>query len=173
MSDADSAVAGSLSTADAAAQARAAAFEARSQEALSLINRGNGAANEVVWKTSSDTVDQALGRVAAGEVRSAYAGYAAAHVELRALDDGGAWGPAVKTSLGVQNTANGANLVGQFDAFDQSVSSVVTTERARVTSRLTDAVDPLASLRVLVLLIGAAAAALIAFGYGQRLKEYR
>ena len=49
ISHADAAVAGSLTTADLVAQARAAAYDAVSQEALTLINRGNGAADEAAW----------------------------------------------------------------------------------------------------------------------------
>ena len=60
VSDADDAVGTQLAGADSAAQARAAAFEARSQEALTLINRGNGAANEANWLRGDDVVNQEL-----------------------------------------------------------------------------------------------------------------
>ncbi len=60
ISDADDAVSSSLTTADLVAQARAAAYDAAAQEALTLINRGNGAANEAKWQSSSDVVVQAL-----------------------------------------------------------------------------------------------------------------
>ncbi|MEO5724357.1 MAG: hypothetical protein ABIQ39_16220, partial [Ilumatobacteraceae bacterium] len=57
---ADRAVAGPLTSADLVAQARAAGFDAASQEALALINRGNGGANEASWKQSSAIVAEAL-----------------------------------------------------------------------------------------------------------------
>ena len=80
VSDADDAVGTQLAGADKAAQARAAAFEARSQEALTLINRGNGAANEVNWELGNDIVtremssrlgsDEGLSNAAASRTRA-------------------------------------------------------------------------------------------------------
>ena len=64
VSDADGAVGTQLEGADRAAQARAAAFEARSQEALTLINRGNGAANEANWQRADDVVTRELRKAA-------------------------------------------------------------------------------------------------------------
>ena len=97
VSDADDAVGTQLAGADNAGQARAAAFEARSQEALTLINRGNGAANEVNWQLGNDIVTREMsGRLGSDEWLSngaadSYASYAEAHIEIRTLDNGGNW----------------------------------------------------------------------------------
>ena len=117
ISDVDDAVDNQLSAADSAAQARSAGFEAQSQEALTLINRGNGAANEANWQRSNDVVTQLLG----GELGSdeslsvdahdSYTSYRDAHVEIRGLDDGGNWDAAVAASLGNESTPNGINAV--------------------------------------------------------------
>ena len=179
VSDADDAVGTQLASADKAAQARAAGFEARSQEALTLINRGNGAANEANWELGNDIVtremssrlgsDDGLSTAAA----SAYASYAEAHVEIRDLDDNGDWDKAVAVSLGADSTAAGVNSASAFDGFDQAVGQIATAEGATASTRLSEAVDPLNSLRNLVFFAGLVIAVLAALGCGQRLKEYR
>ncbi len=57
VSHAGDAVRDPLSAADLVAQARAAGFDARSSEALTLINRGNGASYEAEWLLSASVVD--------------------------------------------------------------------------------------------------------------------
>jgi hypothetical protein len=173
MSDTDDAVAGPLQSADGAAQARGAAFEAQSQEALALINRGNGAANEVSWQVATDTVAQALAGAAGNEIQGAYVAYITAHQEIRALDDAGAWDDAVRASLGVKPTPTGKNSVDQFNAFDQAVTEVIASQRREVETQLGSAIDPLRVWTFVALLVGLLGAVLAAIGYGQRLKEYR
>ena len=179
VSDTDNAVNAHLAVADRAAQARAAAFEARSQEALTLINRGNGAANEVNWQLGNDIVTRemsnALGsdRGLAGVAASAYASYAEAHVEIRALDNAGKWEQAVAISLGAQPTSKGINSALAFDGFDQAVGRIATAEGSAASAGLLSAVHPLNSLRIIVFIAGLVIAVLSALGCGQRLKEYR
>jgi uncharacterized membrane protein len=179
VSDGDDAVGTQLASADKAAQARAAAFEAHSQEALTLINRGNGAANEVNWQLGNDIVtremssrlgsDDGLSTAAA----SAYASYAEAHVEIRDLDNAGDWDQAVAVSLGAQSTSTGVNSASAFDGFDQAVGQIATAEGSTASTRLNSAVDPLNALRNIAFLAGLVIAVLAALGCGQRLKEYR
>lgn len=177
--NADAAVATPLAGADRAAQARAAAFEARSQEALTLINRGNGAANEVNWQLGNDIVTREMSSGLgsddglAGGGASAYANYSQAHSEIRALDSKGDWNRAVAVSLGNQTTSAGVNLVTAFDGFDQAVGQISTAEGTTASARLGTAVDPLDVLRNIIFLAGLIVAALAALGCGQRLKEYR
>jgi len=179
ISDVDHAVENQVSAADSAAQARSAGFEAQSQEALTLINRGNGAANEANWQRSNDVVTQLLG----GELGSdenlsvdahdAYTSYRDAHVEIRSLDDSGNWDDAVATSLGNKSTPNGINSVVAFGGFDDSVGKIVTGEGADAVARISDALSPLRSLRNIVFIAGLVVGALAAVGCGQRLREYR
>ena len=178
VNDVDAAVDNQLTSADNAAEARAAAFEARSQEALTLINRGNGAANEANWQTQNSTVLQALDRPLGGvasqsSAADAYASYGGAHGEIRALDNGGNWDTAVAVSLGQQPTPSGINAVAVFDDFDQRIGDVATTEGASAAQLLSDASAPLRRLRDIVFVAGLAIAALAALGFGQRLREYR
>jgi hypothetical protein len=171
-SDADSAVGNQLSLADDAAQARAAAFEARSQEALTLINRGNGAANEINWQRGDDVVTQELDR-GLTDAGNAYSSYRAAHEEIRALDNAGNWDAAVAVSLGKQQTSTNVNAVAAFDEFDKTVGQIATSDGTDASSRLSKAVSPMHTLRNLVFVVALVIGALAAFGCGQRLKEYR
>ncbi|HEY0520919.1 MAG TPA: hypothetical protein VGC84_15620 [Ilumatobacteraceae bacterium] len=178
--DADSAIGNQLAHADDAAQARAAAFEARSQEALTLINRGNGAANETNWLRGNDVVQRALDRgvgadnnSSASAAAAAYDGYRVAHTEIRRLDNAGNWDQAVAVSLGTATTTAGTNAVDQFDTFDQQVDRIATDESALAAAHLSDAVSPLKLLRNVVFLAGLVVASLAALGCGQRLREYR
>ncbi len=179
VSEADAAVNGPLAGADSAAQARAASFQARAQEALTLINRGNGAANEVNWQIGNDVVNRevldGLGSdpTLANDAAAAYTRYADAHVEIRTLDDGGNWETAVDVSIGKQPTSAGDNAVDAFDDFDRRVGEIVAADGARASAQLGDAASPLRRLRNIVFLAGLAIAVLAALGYGQRLKEYR
>src|SRR4029079_9128658 len=130
----DDAVESQLSSADSAAQARSAGFEAKSQEALTLINRGNGAANEANWQRSNEVVTQLLGGELgsddslSADAHDAYTSYRDAHVEIRGLDDGGDWAAACAARLGNVSTPNGINAVAAFDGFDGSVGKIVTGE---------------------------------------------
>ena len=180
MRDADGAVRTQLAGADNAAQARAAAFEARSQEALTLINRGNGAVNEANWQRGNDVVTQALSTRSLGTAnglieaaKEAYGRYSATHAQIRELDDAGDWDTAVAASLGLDSTAGGNNAVEVFNAFDQNIGQIVSDEGSSASQRLGTAVEPLNSLRNIVFLAGLVIAALVAVGCGQRLKEYR
>ncbi|MEP7111634.1 MAG: hypothetical protein ABI862_00070 [Ilumatobacteraceae bacterium] len=178
-SDADDAVGNRVARADSAAQARAAAFEARSQEALTLINRGNGAANEANWLLGDDIVAKELtaglgnGTDLSDQATAAYDAYRLAHGEIRALDDGGDWDGAVAVSIGKTPTSSGSNAVEVFDRFDRAVGQVAADEGSSAAQLLTDAAAPLNSLRNIVFVAGLVVAALAALGCGQRLKEYR
>ncbi|MEP7045621.1 MAG: hypothetical protein ABI949_03015 [Ilumatobacteraceae bacterium] len=176
-SNADDAVSTQLTGADNAAQARAAAFEARSQEALTLINRGNGAANELNWQLSNSIVDQELGTklgTAPGLIEGAsetYRSYVSAHRHIRELDDGGDWDSAVAASLGKPDI--GPSAATTFDDFDQNVGQIVAAEGAKASTLLGDATSSLGALRNIVFIAGLVVAALGAIGIGQRLREYR
>ncbi|MDQ3177152.1 MAG: hypothetical protein M3Q72_06345 [Actinomycetota bacterium] len=168
MSDADEAV-GTLQTADLATQSRAAGFDARSQEALALINRGNGQANEARWLIAQATAAQSLDRCRVCEPSAiAFGRYSDAHERLRDADDSGDWEGAVAMTLG-----NQGGLVDDFDAFADATESVSDDNAARADERLSDARSGLGMLRILTIAAGLIVAVLVAIGYGQRLREYR
>ena len=179
VSDTDDAVDTQLASADNAGQARAAGFEARSQEALTLINRGNGAANEANWQVQNNIVLQVLaGQLGSDESLSsqavdAYETYVDGHVEIRTLDDSGNWDEAVAVSLGQKSTPSGINVSTVFDDFDRNVGQIIVTEGSGASALLRDAVSPLRSLRNIIFIAGLIVAVLAALGCGQRLREYR
>jgi hypothetical protein len=175
---ADDAVSGSLTVADLAGQARSAAYDARAQESLTLINRGNGQANEARWVAAAGTANNALDRLcdARGrgcDLRDRFAEYVAAHEGLRSIDDGGDWDSAVAAVRGAATPADGADVTGTFDAFAQDGESLVATSAADAAAELADAGSSLGGLRVVVFLAGLVIAALAVIGYGQRSREYR
>lgn len=178
VSKADDAVAGPLTQADLIAQGRAAAFDARSQEALTLINRGNGTANEAKWQFAATTTRQALSqacaRVPDGCGQAPFDEYQTAHEALRILDDGGNWDGAVAADLGSGNPALvPGSVVVPFDQFVTESGDQVTSAAASASAALSDARSSLGALRVLVFLVGLVVAALAFVGYDQRIREYR
>jgi hypothetical protein len=174
VSQASTAVRGALTSADLLAQARAAAFDARSNEALTLIARGNGQAYEAQWTLSSDVVGRALTesceRFDRGcDALEAYGDYTAEHVTMRAIEDEeGDWESAVDTV-----TDPGGALSVDFVAFATSAENDLALESQDATTAFSDAVGALGTLRVLVVLAGLLGAVLALVGYGQRLREYR
>lgn len=165
VSSADDVVTGDLHVADRYSQARVAAFEARSDEALTLINRGNGAANEAGFQQAQSRVHAVLDERSPDNLNNAYDVYAAAHVKLRGLDDGGEWDSARDLLL--------AESAKAFATFSDNIETDVQNRAARARVDLGEASSGLGGARWAVLIGSLAAAALVAIGYGQRLREYR
>ncbi|MEO6124880.1 MAG: hypothetical protein ABIR32_14340 [Ilumatobacteraceae bacterium] len=166
VSSADGVVTGNLLQADRFSQARVAAFEARSDEALTLINRGNGQANEDAYQQARATVLAVLdGRDGREDLSNGFADYDENHQDLRSQDEGGNWDGAVETLTG--------DSAESFAAFSADIADVVQSRASLAESALNDAGSGLGTSR-LVLIIGALiAAGLVTVGYGQRLREYR
>ncbi|MEQ1701816.1 MAG: hypothetical protein ABMA25_17035 [Ilumatobacteraceae bacterium] len=169
MADAEAATAGPLQQADLVAQARAAAFDARAQEFLTLINRGNGAANEAKWTQAADTANAALSKLCGlsgtCDVYDRFQFYVSNYGTVRNTDNGGDWDGAVGNSL-----TTGRDV---FDAFGLSSDEIAQTRIDAASDGLAASSDGLAVMRVLVFLAGLLVAALAIAGYGQRLREYR
>ena len=182
VSKAGDAVRGPLSAADLVAQARAAGFDARSSEALTLINRGTGAAYETGWQLSSSIVAEALLEscdtygVGCGAVLS-YEAYADSHALVRSLDDAGDWDQAVELatagSLGALVQQSGSNPPADFEAFAVASNDELVEQSATASQAFDDADSQLLVLRWIVVAAGLAIAALAFSGYERRLREYR
>ena len=174
MSDANRAVERNLRHADLSAQVRAAMFDARSQEALTLINRGNGAAFERSWANSQATAELAGERSCPRDcpLPEALAAYGAAHAAMRAVDDRGDWEVAVNQALGDADV-DGTNLVTAFNHADAVATDQLQANVRQADAALADAAAPLGGLRWFLIVAGLAVAVLAVVGYGQRSREYR
>ena len=91
---------GSYAATLATATARIAAFDAKSNESLTLIARGSGSAFEKAWVSSSKVVTAQSAAAAklssdARKMGGLWAGYVTTHTQIRKADDGGQWEAAV------------------------------------------------------------------------------
>jgi len=165
---------GSYAATLATATARIAAFDAKSNESLTLIARGSGSAFEKAWVSSSKVVTDQSAAAArlnsnAANLGALWKAYADTHIQIRKADDGGGWEAAVTQATGTGATSANAT----FDAFD-------TRSAAALTSSSRAAADSLGTPRTwlpfaawLGLLIGIAAAVSAWWGVSLRLEEYR
>ncbi|WP_328991043.1 hypothetical protein OG394_32790 [Kribbella sp. NBC_01245] len=153
----------------ALSRARVAAFDAKSNESLTLIARGSGAAFEKAWLTASNTTREQSG-VAGTKVRGASAltvswnSYVAVHQEIRKLDDSGSWDRAVTLAL---------NSPQAFNSFDKASGAALETTSNAARTDLLSAGNSLPVWAWLGLPIGLLVALLAWWGLSQRLEEYR
>jgi hypothetical protein len=160
---------GSFAAVNAAADARIDAYNAKSNESLTLIARGSGASFETAWKASADSVVANLGRLGTDAPVDEWTRYAAVHNQIRKLDDGGQWDAAVALATGSGPTS--ANTA--FNAFDTHLASTLDQVSKETSAGLSGPQPILVVGAVLALLLGLAAALLGRWGVAARLREYR
>lgn len=165
---------GSYAATLATAKARIAAFDAKSNESLTLIAHGSGSAFEQAWKSSSGVVAAQSATAArlnsdAANLVGLWNTYAATHVQIRALDDGGNWDQAVAQAI----DSGPASANAQFNAFDAQSSAALTSSSKAASDSLDAPRIWLALLGWLGLLVGIAAALSAWWGVSLRLEEYR
>jgi hypothetical protein len=165
---------GSYAATLATAKARIAAFDAKSNESLTLIAHGSGSGFEQAWKSSSTVVtqqSQAAARLSsdAANMTNLWGAYVATHVKIRAADDGGQWDNAVAQAIG--NGPSSANAT--FNAFDTGSSSALTATSKTISDSLDAPRIWLSLVGWLGLLVGIAAAVSAWWGVSLRLEEYR
>jgi hypothetical protein len=157
----------------ALSRARIAAYDARSNESLTLIARGSGDAFDKAYNTSAGQVDDQLGKVGAngGNLQQLWTAYKTIHAKVRKTDGtDGNWDAAVAMAVG-DDKAN--NSVDAFGAFDDASNQQLTQTSTAVQKELKDARDGLPPIGWLGVPIGILAALLVAWGMSQRLEEYR
>ncbi|MEO6145327.1 MAG: hypothetical protein ABIP19_15225 [Dermatophilaceae bacterium] len=165
---------GSYAATLATATARIAAFDAKSNESLTLISRGSGSAFEKAWVSSSMVVtDQSAAEARlnrdGADLGALWKVYADTHSQIRKADDGGQWEEAVKQAVG--SDPKSANAT--FDAFDAG-SGATLTSSSRAASDSLDAPRTWLSFAAWIgLLVGIAAAVSAWWGVSLRLEEYR
>ena len=154
---------GPLARTTALGAARVAAFDARSNESLTLIARGSGQSFEKAWLAASakvTTVDP--------DLADEWAPYVAAHQQLRKLDDGGKWEAAVNAA-----TAPAMASSTSFGAFAKASASALAAQQKLTSDGLRSSNGWLPWVAWLALIAGALAAFAGWRGVGQRLEEYR
>ncbi len=163
--------AGPYAQTQALAQARNAAFSAKSSESLALISRGSGQAFEKAWKDSAVEVESALDSANdrySTELETSWAAYRGQHQEIVALDDQGLWDEAVARA-----TAKTAKSSVSFRNFDEKTKLALTGNSEELTARLGAAGRGLTVATWLMFALGLVAAALIWQGLTRRIEEYR
>ena len=155
----------------ALSRARIAAYDAKSNESLTLIARGSGAAFEEAWKKSSGTVDDQIAASGTNSpgLTSLWSAYKSVHVAIRKSDDDGNWDQAVDKAIG----SGGQTSNAAFTTFDKQSGASLNAVSDLTQANLADARNGLPPIAWLGLPIGIAAALLIVWGMSQRLEEYR
>ncbi|WP_432942187.1 hypothetical protein ACQPXM_35110 [Kribbella sp. CA-253562] len=153
----------------ALSRARIAAYDAKSNESLTLIARGSGAAFEKAWTDAAGRVDDELGKLGRVGRPSGWQDYKRSHQAIRTADDRGDWDEAVNLAIG--SGGNSANTY--FGAFDKSSAASLETTSNAAQQQLGTARGALPPIEWLGLPIGIVAALLAAWGLSQRLGEYR
>ncbi|GAA3118958.1 hypothetical protein JOF29_000928 [Kribbella aluminosa] len=157
----------------ALSRARIAAYDARSNESLTLIARGSGDQFDKAYNTAAAEVDSQLSKLGTtgAALQNAWSSYKTIHGKVRDSDaNKGNWDGAVAMAVGKDKTNSS---VDTFGAFDSSSNQQLTTTSAAVQSKLKDARNGLPPIGWLGVPIGIAAALLVAWGMSQRLEEYR
>ena len=157
----------------ALAQARTAAFDAKSQESLGLINRGNSGPNEKLLgadlATATSSLAAARSAGAAGASADRLTAWSAAHKAVRALDDKGKWVDARDAATGTgPGTSNAV-----FALFDTASAADLAAQAKAVDDGLSASRTLLLVLGWLTLVLGLVAAGAAWSGVSQRLEEYR
>ncbi|HPV78723.1 MAG TPA: hypothetical protein PLK64_02915 [Dermatophilaceae bacterium] len=173
---ADNQLAGTL----ALTSARTAAFDARANESLGLIRRGQAGPFETLWKARDAEVTARLkalvGRVSwyggsgtnASALIAAWAAYEKAHAEVRTLDDGGSWDAAVAKATTATESPRTT-----FDAFQAASATAVDGFQSALTGDIEGPTTKARIAALVLLLAGLAAAVLSTRGIAQRVEEYR
>lgn len=163
----------------ALADARIAAFGAKSAESLGLINRGNATAFDERWQADHGVAVDALagidddtrfdGVASIDEIGAALDDYAVVYANVRDLDDNGGWDAAVAVATGFDaDQSNGA-----FQGFDDASSTRLDRYAAATDDALGDTSGPLGTARFAALLLTLLAAVATIWGFNLRMKEYR
>jgi hypothetical protein len=160
----------------ALSRARIAAYDAKSNESLTLIARGSGASFETAWKAAAGTVTDQLSKAGRAAAQSEnlpqlWTTYAGTHQAIRKLDDvDGNWDQAVQQAIGT-TSARSSNK--DFNSFDQASDKSLSAASTAAQNELHGAGGSLPLLAWLGLPLGLVAALLAWWGLSQRLEEYR
>jgi hypothetical protein len=169
---------GDYAAVTAIADARVKAFDAKSDESLTLIARGSGQAYETSFESLTAAAANSLLGLAnhvdasAAELRAtdALRSYHAVHTTIRADDDAGNWDQAVRLAT-EQSGAGSANEV--FASFDLASQEALKARSNQVHSDLSGVTTPLLAAAAISVVAGLIAAIAAGIGVSRRLGEYR
>lgn len=166
------------------AEARVLVLQARADESLTLIARGDGAADERHYVTMLDRLlgkDGRSGLLAEAAdapgadrnrveaIRALTRTWRAQHVEVRALDDGGRYPEAVALASGTGGNSPSVT----FEKLDKALDEYVDAAGRRFDARADDAAGSLAGAQAAVIAFGLIVLAAVALGTRNRIREYR
>jgi hypothetical protein len=154
------------------ADARTAAYDAKSNESLTLIARGSGQAYEKAWQTQSDSLETSLAvldNTTQTRLRGEWDAYKTQHKAIRTADGGGDWDGAVAQAL--KTGPGSANAT--FSTFAADADASLKKFGDDTSSSLLGPVTWVTILGWLLLVFCAGAAVLMLRGMGQRIEEYR
>lgn len=158
---------GAFAQVNQVAEARIQAKNAKSNESLTLIARGSGAAFEQSWKESAVQVAAIL-ETLPGDLLPLWETYVATHQRIRQLDDQGKFTEAVTLATDTTDPASSNATFAVFDIASNAYLTQLDTSR-----QLSGAVLGLVVAAVVLLLSGVATALLSRWGLAVRLAEYR
>ena len=166
-SRADQTRSGDYARTAALAQARVNAFDAKSKESLTLINRGSGSVADPAKTLIEATRDRLDAARASGDL--GLKAWTTVHEEIRALDNKGDWEGASARAIGTG--AQDSNVT--FRAFDLASAGELDQAAAATTDALASAGSAVALRSWLLLVVALLAAAGVWWGISERLGEYR
>lgn len=162
------------------AEARIAALAARSNETLTLVARGSGAAFEEEYNVTrvelgrliDEATELATSNAVRAEIDSAdelLEGWHAVHEQIRAADDDGDYEGAVTLAVGTSEMGAAA----LFDDLDTNLGEAIEAATATFDDEVSQAGNAVTGTVVGVILLAILMAVGSAAGIWQRLKEYR
>ncbi|HJQ47831.1 MAG TPA: hypothetical protein VJ870_16180 [Amycolatopsis sp.] len=165
---------------DVLVRARSAAVQARANEMMTLVARGDGAAYEQNFQKLAPVftaeLHQARGLLdgdASAQIDTAIAGADAwlrTHKDVRALDDGGAYGDAVKKAI---DPRAGDGAAAEFTKLDDALVKAIDIGRQNFLDETRGADRALTLLPPGIAVLAVVAAAGVTIGVRDRLREYR
>jgi len=164
-------------------QARALAYDAKGDQSLYLVMRGNGAKYETGFADKTKLLEGKLSEataVVSGDISEAaasaranlqpsFAAFVKVADNIRALDKGGDRQKAVETATG--SGAEQSN--GSFARFDTSMAAVVDGQKAHFDNLVERAAGSIAWLNIAGLIVALLAVLMTWIGLRPRLNEYR
>jgi hypothetical protein len=154
------------------ADARTAAYDAKSNESLTLIARGSGSAYETAWQQQSNSLITSLASLddaTENRLKAEWNDYVTAHKDIRANDEKGEWDAAVQAALATDEKSANA----KFTTFTNDADTTLAKYSADTQNSLLGPVGWVTGLGWLLLALCLAAAVLVLRGMGQRIEEYR